>query len=84
MSSLKHGDRVNIKKVYRTYNSQSNKIWKQVDFVRENCIFLGLRIIKTGKTHSDSEYGHYFVPKEHIKVMLVSVNAKENPVYVPL
>jgi hypothetical protein len=81
---LKHGERINIKKVYRAYNKGDEKIWKQIDSSHDNCIFLGYRTIKNGKTHYDDECGNYFVPSEHLSVMLISINTKENPIYSPI
>jgi hypothetical protein len=84
VGKMKYGNRIKIKKVYRAFRHGQEKIWKQSDFKREDCIFLGYRTIKNGSICYDSEYGNYFVPSEYIRVMLVSINAKENPIYVPL
>ncbi len=82
---LKHGDKIDIKKQYVSYKYQGNKTWKQRDIKEEkNCLFLGYRTVKEGKIEYDPEEGYYFYPNNHITVMLVSVNSKLNPIYVPI
>lgn len=81
---MKHGERVNIARVCFTYKSQRNKIWGIHTRIHKNCIFLGYRTVQTGHTVWDEFEGGYFVPSKYLRVALISINSKSNPIYAPL
>ena len=61
----------------------SNQYFEKSDEYKRSGVYLGQRNLSNGSTFFDSEYGWEYTPEEHIKVALVSLSAKENPVYVP-
>ncbi len=79
---MKYGDRIDITERYKVLKSGNYRSWTTEPYRRDGCIFLGTRTIKEGRTYHDD--GCYFVASKYIRAMLVSINATQNPIYVPL
>ena len=81
---FQHGDRVSItKKYWRAYDSMDGGRYWDTEAVSATGIFLGYRWLSDGQVHYPGEEciyeGHHT-----FKAALVSLNARTNPVYVPL
>lgn len=82
---LKFGDRVNVTdKYYRSSPTMGQRVWRRIPYEKEDCIYLGLRLLQNGEVNFNNYNGHYFEPKEYFKAALVCPNENTNPVYVPL
>jgi len=69
----------------KTVDGKRYKYWnpRELNPIRSG-IFLGNRTLMNGFTHYYSDEGYTFDKKEIIKVALVCLSDRENPIYVPL
>lgn len=81
---FKFGDKVDITQKYTRAYHGSIREWRRKDYVKTNCIYLGLRLLKNGTVKYDDEEGLYFVPNRNFRAALISPGKNLNPVYVPL
>lgn len=81
---MKHGQRITIKnklvRKEKDFHTNTDKFWAIEEMKPTKAIFLGIRTLSNGERHWDDEC-IYYIPKEYIKVALVSVNANTNPFY---
>jgi len=69
----------------KTVDRRHHRHWKIVELnTPSSGIFLGYRTIFNGYISYDMEDGNSFVQTEKIKVALVCLSERENPIYVPL
>lgn len=80
---MKFGDRVDISHKLIKVNTHTQRIWRSVEFKREDCIFLGIRVLREGVVHYADDQA-WFEAKQFKKAALVAVNHLLNPIYVPL
>ena len=81
---FQHGDRVSItKKYWRAYDSMDGGRYWDTEAANGTGIFLGYRWLSDGQVHYIGEEcvyeGHHT-----FKAALISLNARANPIYVPL
>lgn len=80
--------RVNAKLVKRYDRPQFkypvNTTWQRIAYNVEG-IYIGFRTLSEGCIDADYEDGYtyrYFIPKRHMKVWLIVINERSNPIYV--
>ena len=81
---FQHGDRVSItKKYWRAYDSMDGGRYWDTEAANATGIFLGYRSLSDGQVDWSGDECTY---SRHctVKAALVSLNARTNPVYVPL
>jgi len=74
-----------LSRYQKSVDHKTYKYWKIITLpsVRSG-IFLGYRTIFDGTISYDYEEGHSFIQNKKIRVALVCLSDRENPIYVPI